>query len=171
MLIKENNSRKESAEATAEVEQRRLHKIERELEELQARRNYAVREAGKIEDETSRLSAYGEFLERVVAESEQEFHQVPDILNRFSTLRRVKMDLLVQYKEEGEVLERNKVQIQQYQQKEQNKILNQDSLLSEKQRKLEEVRRELKVIQDEYDQERERDKSINCEVRHRTFHP
>ncbi len=169
-LIKDNNSRKESAEATTEMEQRKLHKIERELEQLQARRNYAVREAGKIEDERNRLSAYGKFLERVVAESEQEFLQVPDILNRFSTLRRVKRDLLVQYKEEGEVLKRKKVQIQQYQQRKQNEILIQNSLLGEKQRKLEEVQRGLKVIQDEYDQERERVKSINCEVRRRRIH-
>ncbi len=164
MLVKENDARKESADANIEMEKRKLNNIERELEQLQARRDCAVRETRKIEDDRNRLSSYVKFLERVVTESEQEFMEVPDILKRFSALRIVKKDLLVQYKEEDEVLERNRVEIQQYQKRKQNEILVQNSLFSEKQRKLEEVRGELQVVQDKYEQERERVKSINCEV-------
>ncbi len=163
-LMKENDARKESAEATTEMEQQKLHKIKRDLEQLHARRDYVVVQAKKIKDERNRLSVYGKFLERVVTESQQEFLEVPDILNRFSTLRRVKRDLLVQYKEQDEVLERKRLQIQQYRQRKKNEILIQNSLLSERQGKLEEVRGGLKVIQDEYEQERGRVKSINCEV-------
>ncbi len=164
MIVKENDARRESAEANTEMEKQKLNNIEREVEQLQAKRDCAVREARKIEDDRNRLSAHVKFLEKVVIESDEEFMVVPDILKRFSALRRIKKELFVQYKEESEVLERKRVEIQQYQQRKQNEILIKNSSFSEMQRKLEEVRGELKAVQDEYKQERERVKCINCEV-------
>ncbi|CAM9655093.1 unnamed protein product, partial [Chrysoparadoxa australica] len=155
-FIMENDTKRMRAEAKAKHERRVLEQKEQELKQLQEELVTAQRKETALKKQREKLKPYHEYLLSVVAESDQDFEEIADLLNRFRTLSDANRNLKQLCTESEVEMERRRVAMQQYCQDKQNELLVRNSELNERQRDLEAKRGGIKRVSLETETESER---------------
>jgi hypothetical protein len=92
-FVQENDGKRARAEQKTKLEAKLRLQQEEKLGELQERLREMQRERESLEHDLDALRPYQRYLEAAVDASEGEYEEIPDILNRYKTLRGANLDL------------------------------------------------------------------------------
>lgn len=159
-FVQENDAKRSRAEQKAKVEakarvqhEERIRLLTDTLSEMQIERE-------KLEMDLDHLKRYQIYLDGAVEASEGEYDEIPDILNRFKTLRGANEDLTKLVEEGEREMDAIRSQLNQLRRNTQNQLLVNNSEIHANQKTLENMR----AVAIKADNEREQSERITKDL-------
>lgn len=159
-FVRENNIKKERAEAKFQQEAQIRRQEEKEEERLKESHASLIKENEQILEEIDRLSRYRLFFEKVVETYPDHFETIHDVLKRHKTLQRAQHDLETSIHTSETYAEERSQMLRMMQLNFQNTSLMANSRVYDMQKDLERLRALSLKARDEYDHQEQRRNSL-----------
>ncbi|CAK9000338.1 Cilia- and flagella-associated protein 73 (Flagella-associated protein 73) (Modifier of inner arms 2 protein) (Mia2p) [Durusdinium trenchii] len=145
-FVQENDAKRSRAEAKAKSESRMRVQHEEKIAALNKQLHDMQQEQDMLDSELDKLRRYQVYLEMSVEASEGEYEEIPDILNRYKTLKGANHDLQHLVGEGETEMDSIRSELNQLRRATQNALLVNNSKIHANQKTLENIRaRALKV--------------------------
>lgn len=150
-FLQENESKRNRAlkRATEERKQRELKELE--IEKLEAQFKLKLREESILKEELEKNLKYQDYLDNVVQTMSKYFPEIPDILNRYKTLRDANTYLIEKHHQDEEKNDETQKDFLSYKKFKENQILNESNTIAQEQVNLEQEKQKANRVQYEVD--------------------
>jgi len=150
-FLQENESKRNRAlkRATEERKQRELKELE--IEKLEAQFKSKLKEESILKEELEKNLKYQDYLDNVVQTMSKYFPEIPDILNRYKTLRDANTYLIEKHHQDEGSNDNTQRDFLSYKKFKENQILNDSNAIAEMQVYLEQGKSKANRVQDEVD--------------------
>ncbi|GAB4820507.1 hypothetical protein N2152v2_007553 [Parachlorella kessleri] len=149
-FLQENDAKRAKANKRAQDEIRLREEKEREIAELEAEREQLSQEREVVMEQLQRMIKYQQFLQSVV-ESGDSFHEIEDILTRYSTLEVANKDLREQQAKCTQQAEELRAETADYIKTHSNKALELNNRLSNLKKDLQLLEQQAAVLEAQQD--------------------
>lgn len=152
-FLQENESKRNRAlkRATEERKQRELK--EQEIEKLEAQLRSKLKEETILKDELEKNLKYQDYLDNVVQTMSKYFPEIPDILNRYKTLRDANSYLIDKHHHDEGSFDNTQNDYGGYKKSKENQVLNDGNAIAEKQVQLEQGKSKANRVQEDVDKQ------------------
>lgn len=152
-FLQENESKRNRAlkRATEERKQRELK--EQEIERLEAQLRSKLKEETILKEELEKNLKYQDYLDNVVQTMSKFFPEIPDILNRFKTLRDANSYLIEKHSHDEAAFDNTQKDFGGYKKSKENQVLNDGNTIAERQVLLEQGESRANRVQEDVDKQ------------------
>lgn len=139
-FVQENDAKRSRAEQKAKLEAKLRVQQEEKLSALRNKLEKMQGEREGLEENLRKLQAYQSYLDSAVEATEGEYEEIPDILNRYKTLKGANADLKKLVEEGDTDMDQLRAELNQLRRETQNALLVHNSAIHANQQTLENIR-------------------------------
>ncbi|KAJ8612221.1 hypothetical protein CTAYLR_002918 [Chrysophaeum taylorii] len=150
-FLQENESKRKRAITRAADERKQIENKEADIDRLERQYRNKVSDAKALEKDLQRNKICQEFLTDVCVHLTEDYHEIQDLLNRYSTLRGANDDLSRRQKDYEDLSEKKKEEFILYMKERSNEMLNANNEIALLQDKLEQTEATTYRLQAEVD--------------------
>ena len=147
----ENESKKNRALKRAAEEKKQREVKEAEIKRFEVQLKLKLREEGVLKEELERNLKYQDYLESVVQNMSKFFPEIPDILNRYKTLRDANIYLLEKQQMDEGSNENTLREFLTFKKSKENQVLNNNNEIADLQVRMEHKQARTNTLQDDID--------------------
>ena len=147
----ENESKKNRALKRAAEEKKQREVKETEIKRFEVQLKQKLREEGVLKEELERNLKYQDYLESVVQNMSKFFPEIPDILNRYKTLRDANIYLLEKQQMDEGSNENTLREFLTFKKSKENQVLNNNNEIADLQVRMEHKQARTNTLQDDID--------------------